>query len=336
MRYILWGEDAFSQEETLRDIKAGLGDPAMLSTNTIILEGSKLTLNDLKAAAETMPFLFTVRLVIIKGLLERFEPAPKMSAVKKNAANARPDDVAILTACIRGLPPSTVLVLIDALEVKKPFLQSNTLFTGIAEGSEIKAFPILKGPRLYQWIESRINQKGGSISRQAASLLMETIGGDLFTLNNEINKLVAFTAGRLIEEKDVQNVVSASQEADIFTLIDAVMDRKGGTAERILQKLLQNGITAPQILLLIARQVRLLVQIKQLKGLKRPLAEIQTRVGIPNIYAWEKTYKRSDKYTLERLNAIYRQMLNTDLAIKTGKYESDLALDVLVAELCLS
>jgi DNA polymerase III delta subunit len=30
--YILWGEDRFSREEALNQIKAGLGDPSLLIT----------------------------------------------------------------------------------------------------------------------------------------------------------------------------------------------------------------------------------------------------------------------------------------------------------------
>jgi DNA polymerase III subunit delta len=332
--YIFWGEDEYSREEALQEIKKSLGDPAMLSTNTTVLEGQKLTINELKAAAESMPFLSPARLVIVKGLLERFEPKPK-TETRKNGASPAANQAAPFINCLRNLPPSTVLVLTDNVEVKKPFLQSNSVFTAIADKAEVRSFPNLRGTKLAQWIEARINRQGGSISRQATNILMET-GGDLFILSNEIQKLVAFTGGRLIEEKDVRGVVSASQEADIFVLIDTVIDRQVGKAEQILQKLLQNGVMPPQILVLIARQVRILIQIKQLRSLKKPLAEIQTQVGIFSPFIWEKTARRADKYTLERLKEIYRSLLNTDLAIKTGKYEGDLALDVLVAELCLS
>jgi DNA polymerase-3 subunit delta len=154
-------------------------------------------------------------------------------------------------------------------------------------------------------------------------------------MGNEINKLVAFTSGRQIEEKDIRGVVSASQEADIFAMIDAVMDRQAGPAEQILEKLLQNGAVPPQILVLIARQVRVLIQIRQLRGLKRPAAEIQTATGIINPFAWEKTSRRADRYTLERLKGVYLKLLSTDLAVKTGKFEGDLALNILVADLCL-
>jgi DNA polymerase III delta subunit len=71
--YILWGEDEFSLEEKLLEIKKNLGDVSLLPTNTNILDGQKLSLRELEAIGGAMPFLSAKRLVIIKGLLGRFE-----------------------------------------------------------------------------------------------------------------------------------------------------------------------------------------------------------------------------------------------------------------------
>jgi len=44
----------------------------MLATNTNILDGRQVTADELRAVCESAPFLSEKRLVIIKGLLERF------------------------------------------------------------------------------------------------------------------------------------------------------------------------------------------------------------------------------------------------------------------------
>jgi DNA polymerase III subunit delta len=331
--YILWGEDEFSRLEALSKIKTGLGEVEMLSTNTSVLEGQKLTLNELRACVETMPFLSPHRLVIIKGLLERFEPKDK-SAKTSNSSGSKSDESAAMAECIRGMPPSTVLILSDNIEFKKPFLQTNPLFIAISEKAEVKSFPMLKSLKLSQWIQERVARYSGSISVQATNLLMTYVGGDLFAMSNEIQKLAAYTAGRKIEEKDVREVVAASQEADIFVLIDAILDHKSGLAEQILQKLLQNGVVAPQILVLLARQVQMMIQIKELKGLKRPAQEIQYHLGIFSSFAWERMTARAERYTHDRLKEIYQSLLETDIAIKTGRFEADLAINILAADLC--
>jgi DNA polymerase III subunit delta len=333
--YILWGEDQFSLEETLQQIKNQLGDPSFLITNTNLLEGPKLTTNELKLIGEAVPFLAEKRLVIVKGLLSRFEAKDRAGKPKKSAeGSGKKDDSQLFTECILGLPQSTVLVLIDILEMKKNVLQNNPLYKGIAEKADIKMFPTLRGVKLSQWIQSRAAQQNASISRQATNILMELIGGDLHAMTNEISKLAAYTGSRQIEEKDVRLVVAAAQEADIFAMVDFIMDRQSGPAEQILLKLLQNGTAPAQILALIARQIQMLIQIKELKSQKRPSAEIQSRLGIGFGFIWDKVSGRAEKYTPERLKDIYLSLLETDLSIKTGRFEGDLALNVLVASLC--
>ena len=334
MIYILWGEDEFSLEEKLLEIKKSLGDMSLLSTNTNILDGQKLSSKELEAVGGAMPFLSANRLVIIKGLLGRFEPRDKFAKAKKsNGHSTKKDEPQILADCIKAFPESTVTILIDIIEVRNSSLKSNPLFNALADKAQVIPFPVLKNIKLTQWIQARVTRQGGSVSRQATDLLVQIIGGDLHTMVNEINKLVAFTSGRLIEEKDVRLIVSAAQEADVFVLVDAIMDHKTGLAEQMLQKLLQRGTVPSQILALLARQIQVMIQLKDLKSLKRSTSDIQSKLGIYNPYTWNKVSTRAEKYAMEKLKAIYRSLLATDLEIKTGKFDGDLALNILVAEL---
>jgi DNA polymerase-3 subunit delta len=332
--YILWGEDDFSIEETLQEIKDSLGNSSMLSTNTTILDGQKLSLAELRAVGETLPFLAEKRLIIVRGLLERFENN-KSGYGKKGAANSMKNGTfQDLAECIKGLPESTVLVLIDSIEVKSNSLRKNLLFTSISTKARIRPFPLLRGIKLSQWVLARVTRQGGSISQQAANLLMEFVGSNLRIMNNEIIKLATYTGGRMIEEKDVRHVVSYAQEGDIFGMIDAIMDRKADLAEKILQQLLQNGVAPSQMLVLLARQIQMLVQLKDLRNQKIPLTEIQRRLGIVHEFIWYKISNRAEKYSLDRLKEIYQNLLEIDLSIKTGRFEGDLALNILVAGLC--
>jgi DNA polymerase III delta subunit len=65
--------------------------------------------------------------------------------------------------------------------------------------------------------------------------------------------------------------------------------------------------------------------------LSRP--ENRDRMGASSDYSLEKAVRQAKAYTLERINKAYHQLLEADIAIKTGKYDGDLALDLLVVEL---
>jgi len=333
--YLFWGEDDFLMEEALQQLKQELGGNSLAEVNTIVLEGRKLSPDELKLACQATPFLFGKRLVIVKGLIERFEPQEKEAPQPRSGERHRKEgDVQAMVDCLRGTPESTVLVLMDIIEVKKNSLKNNPVFNAIGPMAQVHSFPVLKGQALAAWVRSRVNSLHGRISPVAVERLVELIGGNLRVMSNEIAKLVAYADGEIISEEDIRQVVDSAREMDVFMLIDSIIDQRSSVAEGILEQLLQNGINPSQILALLARQVQMMIQIKDLSAQKIPATEIKGRMGIFNDFIWNRIIARSGKYTLERLKEIHHNILRTDLAIKRGLYEGDLALEMLVAELC--
>jgi len=330
--YLLTGQDDFSLNESLEKLKKGIVDPALAEANTTILEGQQVTLGQLRPIVETLPFMAEKRLVIIKGLLERFEPKRKSGRQRKaKEATEQQDSSKSLGAYLGQIPDSTVLVLID-----REITGSNPLSKELAGKVEVKSFPLLKGDKLRQWIEKRVAAEGGSISPQAAGLLMKLVGGNLWIMASEISKLALFASGRRIGEEDVNSLVSYAQQANVFAMIDAILESKAGVAEQMLQRLLQRGATSAYILVMLARQAQLIVRAKGMRSQKKSNMEIQNKLGITADFAFRKIMEQADSYPLPRLRRMYAQLLEADLAIKTGKYDGELALNILIATLCQS
>jgi DNA polymerase III subunit delta len=63
-------------------------------------------------------------------------------------------------------------------------------------------------------------------------------------------------------------------------------------------------------------------------------ADIQSKLGITIPFVWQKVQGHAAQHALDRLISIYDKLLETDLAIKTGRYDGELALNILIAELC--
>ncbi|MDI6814722.1 MAG: DNA polymerase III subunit delta, partial [Dehalococcoidales bacterium] len=287
-------------------------------------------LDQLRTACETAPFLAERRLVIVNGLLERFEPKSKSSRQKKITPLAnQQNDYKSLGAYISKIPDSTVLVLIDG-----KIASNNPLFRELSAKAKVKSFPLLRDTELREWIQRRVADEGGSISSPAVDLLAKFVGSNLWTMASEINKLVLFTSGRRIEEEDIKMVVSYAQEANVFAMVDAILEFNAGVAEQLLQRLLQRGATLAYLLFMLSRQVRMIVQVKELRNQGKPKTEIQDKLGLTSEFALRKTLDQADKYPLARLKEVYHKLLETDLSIKTGKYEGELALNILIAELC--
>jgi DNA polymerase-3 subunit delta len=155
-------------------------------------------------------------------------------------------------------------------------------------------------------------------------------------MHNEINKLALFTSGRRIEEGDVSKVVSYARQANVFAMVDAVLEGKIGLAEKLLCQLLEAGATPPYILVMLSRQIRLMVRVKALRSQGKSETEIQRRLGLASDFVFRKTLDQAKRYPLALIREVYRHLLEADLAIKTGRYDGELALNILVARLCTS
>ncbi len=329
MLHILSGADDFSLCQSLEEIKSGMGDQALLAANTTILDGQQMTLDQLRTVCETVPFLAERRLVIVNGLLGRFEPKSKSSRQRKaTPVTNQQNEYKSLATYISKIPDSTILVLIDG-----KIATNNPLFRQLSAKTKVKSFPLLRNTELRRWIQRHVTEEGGSISSPAVNLLAKLVGGNLWTMTNEINKLVLFTSGRRIEEDDINMVVSYAQEANVFAMVDAILDFKAGVAEQLLQQLLQKGAAPAYLLVMVSRQARMIVRVKELRNQGKPKIEIQDKLGLTSEFALRKTLDQADKYPLARLREVYHKLLQADLSIKTGKYGGELTLNILIAEL---
>ncbi len=328
--YILSGQDDYSLGESLEEIKRGIGDQSLLAANTTTLDGQQMTLDQLRTVCETLPFLTERRLVIVKGLLERFEPRGRSSRRKKiTPVTNHQNEHKSLVTYINKLPDSTILVLVGGRITSK-----NPLFSELSTKAVVKSFPLLRGTRLRQWIQRHVMEESGTISPQAIDLLAKMVGGNLWIMANEINKLTLFTSGRRIEEGDVKMVVSYAQQASVFAMVDAILEFKAGLAEQSLHQLLQRGANSAYLLVMLSRQIRMIVRVKELRNQRKPQIEIRNKLGLTSEFAWHKTIEQAERYPLGRIKEVYHKLLEADLAIKTGKYEGELALNILIAELC--
>jgi DNA polymerase-3 subunit delta len=330
MLYILYGQDDFSLNQAVGKIKADLGDWEMVAAGTTNLEGQHLTLSELRNKCAAAPFLCSHRLVIVDGLLGRFEVKQSRPRSGKGKSGNGLGEWEGLASYIKQMPETTVLMLVDG-EVKG----QNPLLKKLSPLAEVRTFPLLRGKDLKAWIQKRVKEEGGDITPQAVNLLAELIGGDLWAMNGEIQKLVLYSRERPISEDDVRQLVSYVQEANIFALVDAVAEGRTELAQRILHRLYREGMEPTYILVMITRQFRLIAQARDLEpGLSR--LQIQDKLGLKLSYALDKTLSQAKLYDFEGVKRAYDKLLETDLAIKTGKYSDKLALELLVTDLaCL-
>jgi len=327
--YVLFGEDDFSLSDALRQIKKSIGDQSAIEANTSVLEGRQLSPDQLAGVCGAVPFLAEKRLVIINGLLQRFETKAKATRKKTTAKNGKQDGFKTFAEYFGSIPETTVLVLVDG-KIKP----ANPLLRELTGRATVKAFPLPNYQKLRQWTKARVEAGGGTISQEAVELLARFVGSNLWIMSNEIDKLLAYADGQRIKEADVKNLVSYVQEGNVFAMVDAILEHRAGAAEQLLQQLLQQGEAPTQLLYMISRQVQRIVRAKELTMQGKSSSEIQRTLGLQFDFIVQRTMEQVKKNTQERLRFAYHRILEADISIKTGRYEPELTLNMLIAELC--
>lgn len=324
--YLFHGTDEFTRAETLADFKRRLGPPDTVDLNTTVFDGRNLTLAELRHACDAVPFLAEKRLVIVEGLLAQFAPRKGRSLYA-----IQEEYLAALADYLLHLPKTTRLVFVE----EKPLPPSHPIVQ-LAQQDEqgyVKRFDPPDAKALPHWIEERTCHYGGNIEPQAARQLAAVVGADLRLLDQEIAKLVVYTnAERAITKADVDAVVPYAQAAVVFDLVDALGRRDGRTAAQTLHRLLDAGEHPLGLLAMIVRQFRLLIQVKELKAGGATLQEISRALKLHPFPA-RKLHNQATHFTAVQLEAVYRHLLDTDVAIKSGEIEAEVALDLLVVEL---
>ena len=333
MYYIFHGEDEFSRTEQVNKFRAQMGDPQFADLSITTFDGRKLTLSELQHACDAVPFLSDKRLVIVEGLLARFEPRRGKSDGEETEdleTETNPALAKELREYLARLPEITRLVFVES----KTLAKNNPILKHAEsdKSAHVKLFDELKPRALPKWIQDRMKQKGGAIEVSAVEELAAHVSTDLRLIDNEIDKLMTYRNGQMIRAEDVRALVASVRESDIFALVDALGRRETGDALKLLHAQLDHNAAPMYLLSMIVRQFRLLLQMKDLATRGKTLDAAREQLKLHPFVA-QKTWNQALNFSLPQLESIYQRLLDADVSIKTGRSEPVVALDVLIVEL---
>lgn len=328
MYYILHGEDEFSRSEQLHALIAKMGDDQFVDLNTTRFD-AKVSLGELQHACDAMPFLADKRLVIVNGLLTRWEARRK----DEEPAETEPDSAQSkeLKEYLTRLPDHARLVFVEPKSLAK-----NNVILKQAQADHknafVKEFSAPDVRNISGWIVNRVKTKSAEIEPAAVNELAQHIGNDLRLLDNEIEKLITYRGNAPIRAEDVSALVASVREADIFALVDAIGQRQRTRALKLLHEHLDRGAEPPYLFAMILRQFRLLLQVKDFAARNLTVDDAVSRLHL-SPYPAKKAWTQATNFSRAQLEAIYRRLLDADLATKTSRAEPIVALDMLVVDL---
>lgn len=318
MLYLLYGPNEYAIQQTIAEIGSRLGDPEMAALNTTTLDGRRTSVAEVITTSDALPFLAQRRMVVVKGLLARLGS----------------DQAAALGAYLARVPDTTLLVLVEEKIDGRSAIVKLARQLQSQERAFVREFGVLDKGELVSWVQQRVQANASRIETPAAALLAELVGTDLHLLSQEVDKLLVYVGeARAITAGDVEALCSYAPESNVFHMVDALGRRDGQTALRLLHRLLDEGQAALYLLVMITRQFRILLSIKDLEGRHTPRDAMRAQLKLPP-FVVDKGRAQARNFSLIQLNQLYRRLVEIDVASKTGQMDPILALDLFVVETC--
>jgi len=214
--------------------------------------------------------------------------------------------------------------------------KSNGIFKHLLKFSKAQNFEKLSGGKLSSWILSRFKKENPeiSISRMALEKLIVFCGGETERLDSEIKKLGSYKEKGEINESDIELLVKAEINANIFETIEALSSGDKKKALRLLHNQLEQDEDPFYVLNMYVYQFRNLLKIGEFyfKG-DRDNNQIGRQAKI-HPYVAQKGMAQLKNFTLPKLKSIYQKLAEIDLGAKTGKISNlELTLDKFVVEI---
>lgn len=306
--YYFFGEDEYRKDDAVRRLVDVAVDPATRDFNLDQRRGSELDAAGVSSLVGVPPMMAERRVVVIRDV----------TALKKDARAA-------LERYLDSPSSETLVILTAPAEAKDD--------KGLSTRAVATEFKPLNDGQVPKWIQSRASEAGVTITAAAAALLQEAVGSDLAQMSVELNKLMAYSGAKPIDEAAVSAIVGVRPEETLSRLLDAVAGRDVGAALALVAPVLTHAKTSAVYIVMALTTQMLALSATQARGvakarlageywalLKSGGSNLVGRPWGEAVSAWTKA---SDNWSGEDLDHALATLLQADLALKGSKVSSE-------------
>ena len=221
--------------------------------------------------------------------------------------------------------------------VKNPSLSTSLVLEAKRKSRTWSHLPTIElpgGTDPLRWVMSRAKREGYDMDARAGEALVESIGGNYQQLEAELEKQFLWDLeGRKITLDSVLRMTRQAREYDVFALIGAIADRDSGRGLRVLDRLFESGMTAPQIISMLYWNFRRVLVAREMLEQRRPFRSILTEL---KIWSYKDKEREIRKYSSEILTNMLIRLRETDRLCKTTSTDPKLHLERVIIDTCSS
>ena len=321
--YLLYGEELFLLETSLRKIKNLFGE-CITGINYINIDETNC--NELIANIETPSFGYEKKLIIARntGLFKKEgkRKNAELSKLKEKISNYLIDN--------RKTVNDAVIVVFVEEEVDN----KQTLYSTIEKLGVVCKFDYQKPIQIEKRIKAICNGYQVEIEANMLRYFIECCGTNMQDLINEIRKLIEYVGeGGKIQKETIDALSIKKLESVIFDLTDTLGKKEIAKALEVLKNLVYAKEPLQKILITLYNHFKKLYLVKlALKYNKDIIESLELK---PNQIFLVNKYKIQAKYFEEReLRDILQNLRDLDYNYKNGIIDLQIGLQSILCQYC--
>lgn len=302
--YLIYGEQLYFKKKYQElFIKSILNDNLNIM-NLNIFDSKDIDFNEIINVCQTPPFMWEYRLVIVKDCT---------LFVKGNSD--------ILINYLKDKILSTTILIFFETKVDKRL----AFYKLINKIGSIHNIDLKSEDELVLFI----NNNYKNISKQTALYLVRNVSSNLEILIMEIQKLMSYNLGGEVSVSDIDKICVKSTESSIFHLMDYISKKDSETSLNIYNNLLYNKVSPFLILNMLARQFRIILQVKYLTKKGYSINQIANELNL-KAFIIKKSAEQGRIFKNKFLLSALNELLIIDNKIKTGLLIAETAIELLI------
>ena len=269
--------------------------------------------------AETLPFMVEKKIIVAENALffTGAKDKAEHSTDRLQQYMSDPSEHTILVLLVQG----------DKLDERKKITKMLKAMNGIID------FMPFSAQDLNQWVRDQAQILGLSFTSEALEQFILYTGGNLRSISAELEKLSLYAgSGKTVDVELVNEMVPRSTEQNVFLLIDHIVQTHAHEAFSILYDLLKQKEEPIKIMMLMARQFRIMLQSQELARQGYSSQQIASKLGIAP-FVVQKVSSQSRHYTVSELATILTKLAELDYGIKSGKIDKVFGLEILLLQM---
>ncbi len=204
----------------------------------------------------------------------------------------------------------------------------------LKEKYEIISIPALKYYEVENRVVKYLQKLNYKIDPETVKYIVSNSLNNYDLVMNEVEKIILYyNEPCFIKRQDVENIISKSINTNNFLFVDALIDGDLEKSLALLNDLKTMKVEPTVLISLIARDIRIMLNIKILLEQNKREYEILNELKLMD-WQLEKYLKKVFPYKKKELEEWLVKLTELDLKIKSGKLDKYYALELLILDIC--